>query len=150
MQYKHLGFNNMLQDLVMTSQIALLSNRANAFPPYVWSSNEYSTIVLDKSSSFPYFRFRSAKIPLTAFVSGPISGTGDELIVGAPRAISEDWWDTVCPPERQVRVDVQETRKELDLDGADGQTVLRKWSEKLEAMKDSCIVVDGGHVFTFG
>ncbi|KAG8956286.1 hypothetical protein FRC04_004366 [Tulasnella sp. 424] len=161
--YTGYGLNNELQDIIMVSQIALLANRGYVFQPYIWSTNSFTPVVMELN-----LNFRSAQIPLNAFISGPISGndrwkvdagTQNASVSGEatlppqpspPRSISYDWWEVVCPPERRVFVDVLETRKELGIEwGAPVKDIIERWAQKLRAMNDTCVEVSGDRLFTF-
>lgn len=155
--YVGYGWNNALQDMIMVSQIAVLANRGYVFPPYIWSTNRFTPVVLSHS-----LRLGSAVIPLNAFLSGPLAG-GPYMDVGdgggnrdphprPPRSISYDWWETVCPPSRRVIIDVTATQRELGIElGYDpsGKDIQERWGKKLNDLNDTCIQVDGAHVFTF-
>ncbi|KAG9008378.1 hypothetical protein FRB90_008935 [Tulasnella sp. 427] len=155
--YAGYGWNNELQDIIMVSQIALLADRGYVFQPYIWSQNPFTPVVpkLD-------WGFRSSRIPLNAFIGGPISGNEPWTVVNSdhsqsrndsaapPRSVSYEWWDVVCPPERRVLVDVHETRKELGIEwGAPVRDIIERWADKLRAMNDTCVEVTGDRVFTF-
>lgn len=157
--YTGYGWNNELQDIIMVAQIALLADRGYAFQPYIWSTNPFTPVVAQLDLSF-----RSAQIPLNAFISGPISGNDRwEFKAGAqnesmsstashppPRSISYDWWEVVCPPERRVVVDVQQTCRELGIEwGAPVRDIIERWAQKLHAMNDTCVEVSGDRLFTF-
>lgn len=145
--YQGLGWNNQLQDILMVSQIALVSYRAYAFQPYIWSSNPFSSVVPGHHED--KMGLASASIPLNAFVSGPVAG-GVMNTTANPRFISWEWWEKVCPPERRVIVNVPETQKELGIEAAEGKEVVEAWGKKLREMEDSCIQVDGGRVYGWG
>lgn len=151
--YAGYGLNNELQDIIMVSQIALLADRGYVFQPYIWSQNPITPVVMQRDLGF-----RSAQIPLNAFISGPIAGNGPWQNVNTstsspmsvPRSISYEWWETVCPPERRVQVDVHATRRELGIEwGAPVRDIIERWADKLRAMNDTCVEVTGDRVFTF-
>lgn len=132
----------------MLSQTALMANRGYVFPSYTWSSNPITPVVPDSR-----WRARSAVIPLNAFVSGPLAGGPlYNSTITAPRAISDAWWDVVCPKSRRVYVDVDTTRQELGLDTEfpEGKRVFEQWSAKLSSLDASCVEVGGDHVWSFG
>ncbi|KAG8894617.1 hypothetical protein FRB99_001099, partial [Tulasnella sp. 403] len=67
--YNTLGWNNALQDIIMLSQVAYASGRAKVFHDYIWSVRPNMPIVIDNDLT-P----RSARIPLNAFLGGPLAG----------------------------------------------------------------------------
>lgn len=80
----------------MSAEMAYLSNRAYAFQPFLWDIKSGDHIVKDEDG----VTWRSAEIPLNAFIAGPAAGgpmsipaPGNEVI--APRAVSYDWFDKV-------------------------------------------------------
>ena len=144
----------------MSAQTAFMSNRAYAFQPYLWDQATYKPVVEEDG------RWKSATIPLNAFISGPVSGgrfgpgTGTasdgqrSAYWEAPRGVTYEFFDQVCPKSRRVRVSVQDVRKKYDIEEASdrptGKETLEAFSKTLLAMNDSCVVVGGDHVFTFG
>lgn len=143
-QYEHQGWNNVLQDIIMTSQISVLAGRANAFQPYVWWASS-----LNKALPVVGWPPKSAKIPLSAFIAGPMAGGGEGM---RPRFVSDEWWEVVCPSERRTRLDVGVVQRELELEwGRDpeGYDMLERWGRKLREMNDTCVEVGGDHVFSF-
>ncbi|KAG9003438.1 hypothetical protein FRB95_012160 [Tulasnella sp. JGI-2019a] len=157
--YTHLGFNNQLQDVLMTAHLAYLSNRAYTIQPYIWNRHSLTRVVVDKG------HLRSAQIPLSAFISGPAAGTeiennnsGNNATVSLPppRAVTRKFFDQVCP-SRSTRiryVDVDEVRVKYGIEEAkepSAAQMLEAWSKELGSIEDSCVVVRGkDYVFPFG
>ena len=72
------GFNHQLQRVLLQHHLAVLGNRSLAFEPYV----EDDTWMSVRWDRWPW---RSAKVPLSAYVAGVMNGF--ELHGGTPRAV---------------------------------------------------------------
>jgi hypothetical protein len=59
---------------------------------------------------------------------------------GAPRAVSEKYFETVCPTEKRMIL----SSKDMDAPTWwEGDELIRWWTEKLERHKDArCLVID--------
>jgi hypothetical protein len=93
-------------------------------------------------------------IPMNAFVSGPTGG-GPLSSDGKNgslmrRAVSEQWWDMVCPRKDVVVVKLHDTMRKMKLDGmSEGADILTNWADKLLKMSAPCVSVEGGSVFDY-
>ncbi|KAG9018296.1 hypothetical protein FRB90_011626 [Tulasnella sp. 427] len=158
--YHNIGFNNQLQDILMSAQLAYMSNRAYVFQPYMWNISSIEPVQLDGK------HYRSNIIPLNAFIEGPAAGArfgpgtgttvdGAKAAWEAPRAVSYDWYDEVCPPERRTYLDAGEFRKrvgvvEMDKGPASStKEILELFSRELLKVNETCVSFTGDHVFTF-
>ncbi|KAG9003015.1 hypothetical protein FRB93_011302 [Tulasnella sp. JGI-2019a] len=152
--YHHIGFNNQLQDILMSAEIAYLSNRAYAFQPYLWDIQTKESTVIDVIDGVT---LRSAIIPLNAFLSGPAAGGSmptptDPTETRRPRAVSWKWFDQVCPHDRRKVVNVDAVRRARGIsedDKPSGRAILEAWGKELGEMSEPCVVVTGDHVWTF-
>jgi hypothetical protein len=72
----------------------------------------------------------------------------DEVI---PRAVSKEYFDSVCSEEETVVLSVEETAKELgvDMDQDSALTTILAWGKKLAEMEQSCVDVRGRSVFMY-
>ena len=122
------GWNNVLQERVLLSHLAFLSNRSYVFEPYVWSRAPFPYTLYD-------FALRPSRIPLNAIVSGPGAGGGQI----APRAISSEWWETVCPSDRRLVLDSEKVS--YDIGGAEGAMIMQKWVDTLTSVQDKCMEI---------
>ncbi|KAG8906179.1 hypothetical protein FRC01_008099, partial [Tulasnella sp. 417] len=158
--YHNIGFNNQLQDILLSAQLAYMSNRAYVFQPYMWNMSSTEPVQLDGK------HYRSNIIPLNAFLGGPVAGgrfgpgtgtskAGERAPWEAPRSVSYDWYDEVCPPERRKYVDTGELRQKLGLIEQDRgpanstKEILVSFSKYLLEIDDTCVTMTGDHVFTF-
>ncbi|KAG8905825.1 hypothetical protein FRB99_008190 [Tulasnella sp. 403] len=155
--YHTIGFNNQLQDILMSAQIAYMSNRAYVFQPYLWRPGSPGPVVNESN------HWRTVEIPLNAFISGPAAGarygpgtgvapSGEIAAWEAPRSISYDFYDQVCPEERRTYVNIKEVRTRLGMEEKDSppaKEMLEKWSKELMDMNDTCVSITGDHLWTF-
>ena len=102
---------------------------------------------------------KSLRIPAGAFSYSPTSGApfpqsrsgseGSPWDGFAPRAVSEEYFRTVCPRSKIVRLSASRTAEILgvDLKNDDFLTLMVAWGKKLSEMKEPCIDINGGMVF---
>ncbi|KAK7039799.1 SH3 and PX-domain-containing 3 [Favolaschia claudopus] len=142
-----LGWNNVLQEQLLNAHLAHLSQRAYVFPDFTPSDHPPFPDKLPNGSR------HLLHIPMNAFLSGPVAGgalscdSKDHLL---RRAVSEKWWDVLCPRSEVVVLNVQQTMLEILLDAAsDGKEILTKWVHKLASISDPCVRVEGGSVFDY-
>ncbi|KAG8856913.1 hypothetical protein FRB96_006176 [Tulasnella sp. 330] len=126
------------------SHLAFLSNRAYVFRGYLWSLDP-GTAVEDGPG-----RWRSARIPLNAFISGPTAGGSMGPNITTPRAVYNTYWDQVCPPERRTHLRVNEIHEKHGIGkDSEGVEILNLWAKILSESQDPCIDVNDGHVFDY-
>ncbi|KDQ18539.1 hypothetical protein BOTBODRAFT_28926 [Botryobasidium botryosum FD-172 SS1] len=135
-QTAELGYNNILQEILLLSHLAYLSNRAYVFRPFQWAMAHTPFHVQGER--------RAPRVPLSALLGGPV--TGDPWGPGetAPRAITDEWWEVVCPPERRVQVDAVAIKHRFNDTKADGLTLMRKWAKLLGDTQASCVEIVPG------
>ncbi|KAK7033761.1 hypothetical protein R3P38DRAFT_2520195 [Favolaschia claudopus] len=85
-----IGWNNCFNEVLMNAHLAYVSGRGYVFRDYYWSAEHYRWPREKWTSDQPH-------TPLNAIVSGPVSGGPFDAGDPAPRAISEEWFDVVCP-----------------------------------------------------
>ncbi|GFZ51511.1 hypothetical protein JCM24511_09278, partial [Saitozyma sp. JCM 24511] len=116
--------------------LAVLGNRSLAFDPVVIDDTWFSF----RMFGWPW---RSAKIPLSAFVATTISGF--EAFYQAPRAVPSPYYSSVCPSWRQRTYTLKTDSTpdgELELP-ADGQARLHQLQVLLAGSDDGCIRIQG-------
>jgi len=136
------GWNNIVREQLLTAYLAYLSRRAFVFEPYVARKHQ------------PFAGTADLHIPMAAFTWSPLTGAPfpgtrgygakdppDEDVI--PRAVSDDFYSSVCPWYQRTRLDVREVCKELglDVDQDDVKVIADAWAKKLLEMEDSCIDV---------
>ncbi|KAK7039803.1 SH3 and PX-domain-containing 3 [Favolaschia claudopus] len=149
------GWNNVFQEQdskfmkhrLMNTHLAHLSQRAYVFPDYIPRDHPPFPDTLENGTR------HMLHVPMNAFVSGPTGG-GPLSVDGSDslmrRAVSEEWWNGVCPPSEVVVVDLHKTMGELGLDGSsDAAEILGKWAAKLLAISEPCVSIEGGSVFDY-
>ncbi|KAH8107446.1 hypothetical protein DFH11DRAFT_1189477 [Phellopilus nigrolimitatus] len=119
------GLNNVLQEIILMSQLAYLSNRSFVFEDYTWSHTPLPYSIYD-------FALRPARIPLNAFISGPSAGGP----MSAPRAVSADYWERVCPPAKRVMISSKDAP-----DLGEGDELMEWWVNKLRSIPEGCVEV---------
>lgn len=132
-----LGWNNILQEILLNTHVAHESGRSYVFIPFHASAHP----AMGLGPTAPW-------IPLNAFMDAPTAGgpwpAGDKT----PRAVTEEWYDTVCPTSDRVRLDTETVAGHLK--DSDAQTLINFWSKKLREMDDRCIEIDGREqIFNF-
>ncbi|KAF9485790.1 hypothetical protein BDN70DRAFT_870675 [Pholiota conissans] len=133
-QIQQLGWNNVLNELLMNNFLAYKSNRGYVFADYVWKTGYYPWPML-KAIEWP------PRTPLSALISGPTVGGPWPENDPAPRSISEAWWEVVCPPERRRIIYTREVKpKVADLPG---DQVFAAWQKVLLDAPESCIEIQG-------
>lgn len=138
------GLNNQLQEILLLSHISYLSQRAYVFQPYTWDAKTKANAVLDGRS------WRSSRIPLNVFISGPTAGGNFAKGDPTPRAVNVDWWEKVCPPSKRTVLDVAKEHAKWKVDGrSEGRVILDHWAELLKGIEDLCVEVTGPTIFDF-
>ncbi|KIO23715.1 hypothetical protein M407DRAFT_107536 [Tulasnella calospora MUT 4182] len=138
------GLNNQLQEILLLSHISYLSQRSYVFQPYTWDAKTKANAVLDGRS------WRSSRIPLNVFISGPTAGGAFAKGDPTPRAVNVGWWEKVCPPEKRTVLDVRKEHALWKVDSkTEGKYILENWAEKLKAMQDLCVEVTGPTILDF-
>ena len=136
---------------LVTAHLALLTRRAYVFPPHI--AHEHR----------PFLDVPDLSIPFSAFGYGPITGapfpgsrgSPDESTLPQdkilPRAVSEEYFHSVCPEEEIVRLPVIETSSMLgvDLDQDSALKIILVWAKKLADMEERCVDVSGRALFSF-
>ena len=120
----------------MLAHLAHKVNRSYVFQDYRWNLNHIpwpKEMVPEKWPLYP-------QTPANALVAGPAVGGSWGPGDNAPRAISEHWWDTVCPPERRKEVAADDVKTSVYWDNAN--VILRAWEKALSG-PENCIEVTG-------
>ena len=135
----------------MTAHLALLARRAYVFPPHIARDHR------------PFIDIANLAIPFSTFAYGPMTGAPfawtrgsanesslaeDEII---PRAVSEEYFHSVCPEERTVVLSVEEVTRELGFEDDTGSTlkIMMAWGKKLAEMEQPCVDLRGRAVFLY-
>ncbi|KAJ7024506.1 hypothetical protein C8F04DRAFT_1131281 [Mycena alexandri] len=143
------GWNNVFQGALLNTHLAYLAKRAYVFPGYIPRDHPPFPDSLNGTRHWLH-------IPMNAFVSGPtgggpLSADGESDSHGLMRrAVSEEWWNVVCPRKDVVVVKMYDAMRQMRLDDtSDGEEMLSKWANKLLKMSAPCVSVEGGPPFDY-
>ncbi|KAK7037688.1 hypothetical protein VNI00_010914 [Paramarasmius palmivorus] len=133
-QVKQLGWNNVLNEVLMNAHLAYISERAYVFQDYYWKEDYYS---------WPKSQFRSSPpvTPLNALISGPAAGGPWEPHDPAPRSVSERFFNIVCPPERRKIISTLDVKPAVWYKS--GIDILNHWAQVLKDETANCVEVVG-------
>ncbi|KAG8703235.1 hypothetical protein FRC12_006604 [Ceratobasidium sp. 428] len=132
-----LGWNNILQEILLNTHVAHESGRSYVFIPFHASAHP----AMGLGPKAPW-------IPLNAFMDAPTAGGSWPPDDKTPRAVTEDWYNTVCPKNQRVTLDTETVAGHLK--DSDAQTLINFWSKKLKEMDERCIEIDGREqIFNF-
>jgi len=132
---------------LLNSHLAYISNRAFVYSPHVTHDHN------------PFAGMKHLRIPAGAFSYSPTSGApfpqsrngseGSPSDGLSPRAVSEEYFRSVCPWWKTIRLSVSQTSEVLGLDLAkdDVLTVMVAWGKKLSEMKEPCVDINDGALF---
>ncbi|KAJ7704987.1 hypothetical protein B0H17DRAFT_1166704 [Mycena rosella] len=127
------GLNNVLQEAIVMGYLAHLAGRSYVFEDYTWSHLPLPYTVYD-------FALRPTRIPLNAFVTGPLAGGAlpppDENVVGK-RAVSAAFYEQVCP-----RSAIHTVSSVGAPTNAEGNALLDWWVKRLSDVRARCVEID--------
>ncbi|PPR04092.1 hypothetical protein CVT24_010665 [Panaeolus cyanescens] len=118
-----LGWNNKLN---------LISNRTYVFSDFLWPEEHYPW-------REPRYRAARPRTPLNALMSGPSAGGSWAFGDPAPRAISQRWFDIVCPVSDRKLVYADEIKRGMHQ--ASGDVIFSHWQKLLSETPERCIEV---------
>nr|GAT53637.1 predicted protein [Mycena chlorophos] len=128
------GLNNVLQEALVMAYVAHLANRVYVFEDYTWSHLPLPYTLYD-------FALRPTRIPLNAFVVGPIAGGAlpppNEQRV-QQRAVSAAFYQSVCPRSVVRTISAEGAPSE-----AEGSALVEWWVKKIGEMDGvRCVEVE--------
>ena len=115
----------------MNNYLAYKTNRAYVFSDFVWK-REYYPWPEEKALTWP------PRSPLPSLISGPTVGDPWPANDPAPRSISADWFEVVCPPERRKIINTREYKPNLREAG--GREIFETWKKALDG-PEPCIEI---------
>ncbi|KAJ6550104.1 hypothetical protein B0H19DRAFT_1211458 [Mycena capillaripes] len=139
-QIRMLGWNNCFNEVLMNAHLAYVSGRAYVFQDYYWAPDHY---LWPKET----WLMRYPRTPLNAIVSGPVAGGPFESDDTAPRAVSEDWFDVVCPRNERRYINTRDVKPAVK--EAPGVEVLAHWKTVLRDAPERCIEIVGAEEDSF-
>jgi len=120
------GFNNVLTQALLLSHLAYKANRSYVFDDYIWSTNPLPWTIYDLA-------LRPSRMPLNAFISGPTAG----MPAHDTPAVSERFWETVCPQSRRKIIS-----GDASIVGKDTLAVFNWWLDTLARVEDECVDIE--------
>ncbi|KAF8496238.1 hypothetical protein F5888DRAFT_1794754 [Russula emetica] len=125
-----LGWGNAMQEMLFNAHLAYLSKRTYVFDNYTWdkSPGDFSTF---------YGKTITARVPLTALLSGPVAGDPFPSSAGGSPAVIPEFFDEVCP----TRTVIDRDKINGALGGASAATILQAWLDELERTEDRCVEI---------
>ncbi|KAJ7479327.1 hypothetical protein B0H11DRAFT_1725609 [Mycena galericulata] len=131
-QIRFLGWNNCLGEILLNAHLAYVSGRAYVFQDYYWAEEHYH---------WPREQWvtENARTPLNALISGPAAGGPFEEDDQAPRAVSTEWFDVVCPQSERRYINTRDVKPALA--HAPGIDVLTHWQTLLRYAPERCIEI---------
>ncbi|KAF9005523.1 hypothetical protein BDQ17DRAFT_1399176 [Cyathus striatus] len=114
-----LGWNNVLNERLMNTYLAY------------------------KSKLLPLARTQTARIcphtPLPALIAGPSAGGPWDPEDEAPRSVSKEWYDVVCPPKDRRIISTGDVKPDIMWDT--GDVIFRTWEKLLRDAPERCIEI---------
>ncbi|KAF9218649.1 hypothetical protein BS17DRAFT_790970 [Gyrodon lividus] len=126
------GLNNVLQEALLMSYLAYVSNISFVFEDYTWSRTPLPWTIYD-------FALRPARIPLNAIISGPTAGGPISNTSQAPLAVSAEFYEHVCGGPDIIPYVISSANAPND---AEGSVMMDWWREQLVDVQDRCIEID--------
>ncbi|KAF5367310.1 hypothetical protein D9757_010109 [Collybiopsis confluens] len=139
-QVAMLGWNNVLNELLMNAHLAYESNRAYVFQDYIWQPAHYP---------WPKEEFleETPRTPLNAIIGGPTAGGNWGPGDNAPRSISSKWFDVVCPYHERRFINTREVKSALG--ESEGRKIFDTWRKLLLDAPEGCIEIVPAQEDTF-
>ncbi|KAH7920519.1 hypothetical protein BV22DRAFT_1107628 [Leucogyrophana mollusca] len=139
-----LGWGNVMQDYVMMSLLAHATNRSFVFNDYTWNAD---------GSWYSDFNGKliPSRIPLSAIISGPVVGGELPPEDHTPRAVSKDFFQTICPNPTILQVsEINDDYLRYD-ETVSAAVIFDKWVQKLNSIDDPCVQLDAnnGQIFDY-
>ncbi|KAJ7243969.1 hypothetical protein C8J57DRAFT_1083351 [Mycena rebaudengoi] len=130
-----------MQEMVLNAYLAYASRRAYVFDNYTWEREGPDIVEFEG-------KLRPGRIPLSAYIAGPIIG-GAMVEPHVPRAISREYFLSVCPEADRVVLDTRGILSELGNEATVSQMV-RLWVAVFNTIESRCVEFDQGSPSLFG
>jgi hypothetical protein len=117
---------------LLAAHLAWRSKRTYVFQDYRWNPEHY-----------PWKDVEGIPLtPISALISGPMAGGSWEPGDNSPRAVSEKWFDVVCPKHEVKVIEAAVTKEPIR--GDDAQKVMDFWTKILTETPDRCVNIVAG------
>ncbi|RDB14696.1 hypothetical protein Hypma_016298 [Hypsizygus marmoreus] len=127
-----LGWNNVLNEVLMNAHLAYASKRSYVFQDYVWKP-EYYPWPKDQRLENP------PRTPLSALIAGTVVGQPWDEGDDAPRSISDKWFDVVCPWNERKFIHTGDVKPVVAWKS--GLEIFEHWAKLLGDAPERCIEV---------
>lgn len=128
----NLTYRHFLDVRLMNTWLAYVSNRAYVFHDFAWVDSHYPWPVSS-------YREWAPRTPLNALISGPSAGGSWDGGDSAPRAVSETYFNIVCPKHERKIINTRDVKPFLR--DADGTVIFEHWRTLLTNAKERCVEV---------
>ncbi|KIY46101.1 hypothetical protein FISHEDRAFT_66570 [Fistulina hepatica ATCC 64428] len=127
-----LGWNNVLNELLMNAHLAYASGRAYVFHDYGWNPDHYP---------WPRHQWRGDHpwTPIPALLAGPTAGGPWEPGDPAPRSVSSEFFDVVCPRDQRRIINTADAKEPVR--SANGLEIFEHWRRLLHDAPEPCIEI---------
>ena len=126
------GLSMLMSFRLMNTWLAYASNRAYVFHDFAWVDSHYPWPISS-------YREWAPRTPLNALISGPSAGGPWDEGDPAPRAVSEGYFDSVCPRQERKLINTRDIKPSLR--DADGTVIFQHWQALLMETKERCIEI---------
>ncbi|CAK5283570.1 unnamed protein product [Mycena citricolor] len=123
------GWNNVLQEAIVAAHLAHITDRVYVFEDYTWSQSPFPYTVF-----WPDLALRPSRIPLNAFLSGPLAG-GASAERMEKRAVDFEFFEQACGADQVHSVHATEDTP-AGFKGASAMEVVEWWVEHLKSVED--------------
>ncbi|KAI0270425.1 hypothetical protein BC834DRAFT_818943 [Gloeopeniophorella convolvens] len=125
------GWGNVMQELVLNTHLAYLSERTYVFPNFTWdpTPGDYSKF---NGKRIP------SRVPLTTLLAGPMAGHPFPPYARAAPAVLPEFFEEVCP--NRTVLDREVVNGALPSD-ASAATLMNAWVNKLNSIGDRCVEI---------
>ncbi|KAF7335804.1 hypothetical protein MVEN_02236400 [Mycena venus] len=139
--WSRFGWGDYMQEMILNTYLAYAAQRAYVFDSYTLE-REGPEVGSWNGRPTP------ARIPLSAFISGPIVG-GLMRDKDIPRAVSREYYYSACPESERVIFDARKIQDRLDSDATVNQIVDR-WVAELRSIQSPCVELARSSPTLFG
>ncbi|PFH46473.1 hypothetical protein AMATHDRAFT_7764 [Amanita thiersii Skay4041] len=125
--FTHAGWGNLLEELIMNAFLAYSSKRALVMYEFIWD---------EKQQQYTKYngKYIPSRMPVSTSLAGPIAG--GSIGPDAPRLVSRDYFEQVCPHKAIIRGDTVKITRSTTA----GQ-IVNAWIEELDSLGERCVQI---------
>ncbi|KAG5735191.1 Myosin-1, partial [Termitomyces sp. T112] len=131
-QIAMLGWNNVLNEVLMNAHLAYASKRAYVFQDYIWKPEYYPWPESQRLQNPPH-------TPLGALIGGTVVGQPFDDSDNAPRSVSSNYFEKVCPSHERRIIYTGDIKPSLAW--KQGTEIFDHWAKLLLDAPELCIEV---------